>query len=396
MKIAIISPGFLPIPAFMGGAIETLTTHILNQNELRSNNINFIVFNRCSESNTNNIKYKKTKIINFFNVTFYDNIYDLFWRLLRIISLRRIFHKTSFIRKVSNYLKLNPVDVVLIEGNYTYINQLTSIINTKIIFHLHTDILNTRTVNNQEILKKVYKFIVVSNYLASRLLEIDNSLFNKIVVIKNVIDQTLFHPRFDINFKNKFYFDNRLNKDSKLILYCGRLSKEKGVLELITAFNKISLSNVYLLVIGSSWFSSEKKSKYVNKIKKLAKPNLSKIIFTGYVNNLDLPNYYSICEFSVVPSIGNEAAGLVLLESLSCGTPVLTTSKGGIPEYLDLNSSLVIDVNENFVKLLSDSIRRLIVDTYYYNGLKENALKYKTDYNVDLYYNVFIEEFNKQ
>ncbi len=56
--------------------------------------------------------------------------------------------------------------------------------------------------------------------------------------------------------------------------------------------------------------------------------------FLGYVSDADLPICYQAADLTVVPSQSLEGFGLVLLESLACGTPVLSTPVGGMPEVL--------------------------------------------------------------
>jgi glycosyltransferase involved in cell wall biosynthesis len=56
--------------------------------------------------------------------------------------------------------------------------------------------------------------------------------------------------------------------------------------------------------------------------------------FLGFVPDVDLPVCYQAADLTVVPSQSLEGFGLVLLESLACGTPVLSTPVGGMPEVL--------------------------------------------------------------
>jgi glycosyltransferase involved in cell wall biosynthesis len=65
--------------------------------------------------------------------------------------------------------------------------------------------------------------------------------------------------------------------------------------------------------------------------------------FLGKVNDCDLTHWYRAADVSVVPSVAHEGFGLVILESLACGTPVIGTDVGGIPEALrPLDPSLIV------------------------------------------------------
>ena len=63
--------------------------------------------------------------------------------------------------------------------------------------------------------------------------------------------------------------------------------------------------------------------------------------------------YYNVADITVLPSLWDEPAGLTMIESMSCGTPVITTSQGGIPEYVKYGALIVQvddDIEENIAK----------------------------------------------
>ncbi len=117
-----------------------------------------------------------------------------------------------------------------------------------------------------------------------------------------------------------------LNGD-KTIVFVGRIEPLKGIDRLMTAMTY--LENVYrprLLIIGGG----ENSRQEVERLKKLAKALRieDEIDFLGLIKQPDLPLFYSAADVCVVPSY-YESFGLVALESLACGTPVVTTKVGG-------------------------------------------------------------------
>lgn len=390
MNIAIISPGVLPIPATMGGAIETLTTHLINRNEYEQDNLKLTIFNRTSKNDLGvGWIYKNTKVQQLYSSGIFSNGYNLFWRSLRVLSLRQTYHRTDFIRKCIREIKKENYDFVLIEGNYTQVLQIKKQVKCKIILHLHTDILNINTPLAKEITNACEKILVISDFLKRRIIEIDKENESKTYVFKNAIDVNRFDRKQYLDYRELFRKEIEVKSDCKLVMYCGRLSKEKGVRELLVAFEKISNLNCKLLIVGSSWFSSNKKNDYIIELEKIAKRFESKVLFTGYIAYDDLPKYYAAADIVVFPSIGNEAAGLVVIEALASGIPVVCSDLGGIPEYATSKACEIVTYDDNFVGNLGNALEKLINNKEYYNNKQKNARESVLEYNVEDYYENF-------
>lgn len=114
-------------------------------------------------------------------------------------------------------------------------------------------------------------------------------------------------------------------KDKFVVLFVGRLVEEKGVLELIKASNLWN-NHISLMIAGNGPLGSY--------IKKVSFKN-KRIKFIGRIDQNDLPLYYSVADVLIVPSTHEEGFGRVILESLACGTPVIGSSRGAIPEAMN-------------------------------------------------------------
>jgi phosphatidyl-myo-inositol alpha-mannosyltransferase len=139
-------------------------------------------------------------------------------------------------------------------------------------------------------------------------------------IIPNGIDPERFHAdglrpieRFD---------DGKLN-----ILFLGRLDKRKGFRYLLAAFAqvKVRVPQARLIVAGA--FSKEDKEKYVLQVRA---EGLRDVKFVGYVSSEELPRYYRTAHVFCAPSTGFESFGLVLLEAMAAGTPIVASD---IPGY---------------------------------------------------------------
>jgi glycosyltransferase involved in cell wall biosynthesis len=93
-----------------------------------------------------------------------------------------------------------------------------------------------------------------------------------------------------------------------------------------------------------------------NEVRK-ASSNLGNVFYVGKVENKKLSKYYNAADVVVVPSIYEEGFGRVILEALSCGTPVIASNRGGVPEALDQSVGILIEPKV-------DEIQRTIENLY--------------------------------
>lgn len=125
-----------------------------------------------------------------------------------------------------------------------------------------------------------------------------------------------------------------------IVLFVGRLVPEKGVKQLLQAA-KIWDKNLTLVVIGTGPLGKQ----ILN-----SKSEIRNLIYLGKIDNEKLPLYYSAADLVIVPSTHEEGFGRVILESLACGTPVIGSNRGAIPEAMDETVGKLIDVSPKNIK----------------------------------------------
>jgi glycosyltransferase involved in cell wall biosynthesis len=115
------------------------------------------------------------------------------------------------------------------------------------------------------------------------------------------------------------------------IIFCvRRLVERMGLEALVTAFGSIAAkhSDVCLFIGGQGFLKGELESR----ISSLGLEHRVRLL--GFIPDALLPTAYQAADISVVPSASLEGFGLTTLESLACGTPVLVTPVGGLPEVI--------------------------------------------------------------
>ena len=174
-------------------------------------------------------------------------------------------------------------------------------------------------------LSQYARIIAVSEFLKKELVDQYGLPANDITVVPNGIEKDFF-DKVDTSMVRK---ELGLAKDDVVLFYLGRLSARKGLQLLLDAFKELSKQNPKLkLVIGGV-------GEYEATIKEFIKDNRlqDSLLFVGNVPDSRLKAYYSDFDIFVLPSL-YETFGIVLLEAMSQGTPVVATRIGGIPEVV--------------------------------------------------------------
>lgn len=104
---------------------------------------------------------------------------------------------------------------------------------------------------------------------------------------------------------------------------------------------------------------------------KLANKYKNNIIFTGYIQNEELPALYQISDVQVVPSRWGEALGNVVIEGMASGIKQVVTNDGGIPELAKYSDAYVIE-KENLQEELYQIIMKIVKNKDYKKGKIEN------------------------
>jgi len=277
-KIAIVTPGILPVPAVCGGAVETLITYLIDRNE-KTPEYYFIIYT-CSNEKLNKFNYKYT-VIKQIKYNKYLNF------LCRALScMKRHFHIGIIVNAYQMCLLFQnwkQQDYILVENSlavYEWLNHLQSC-SEKMIYHMHNDIENEtgdKSPKRVEIAAKTSLMVLVcSNYLKEQVKSIYNG--GKTEVLYNCIDESLF----DVEKADERIIKKKhgICKDDFVVMYSGRIAEEKGVRELAAAMKQICLNhtNVKFLIIGCCWFPDVMESDYMDEIRKIIEPFQNQVIF---------------------------------------------------------------------------------------------------------------------
>ncbi len=142
---------------------------------------------------------------------------------------------------------------------------------------------------------------------------------------------------------NIFKVDKPLNKRGKVVGYLGSLSQNKGVPNLIDAIPKILErdSSIEFLIGGEGNLRAEIQER-------ISKNDLSgKVKYVGWIPHDDIPEYLNELKLLILPSY-SEGLPNIILEAMACGTPVLVTPVGAIPDIIiDGETGFIMEYNNS-------------------------------------------------
>lgn len=270
---------------------------------------------------------------------------------LEFIPKEKIYlHLNEFFMNTTRWVEKNKKSYSLAHSHYWYSGsvalKLKDYLEIPMVHNCHSlgrvkyDVLeeekppfaDMRLLEEELILRRANAVIASTPQEVKNILDLYNVTGENIDLIRAGVDERLFRPieKTDAIKETGLDFE-------KTILFVGRITKAKGLRILIKALKKLKTDfnkELKLFIVGgdiSGVMHSEIESREKKYIKKqINELNLSDdVIFLGPVEREKLPYYYSLADICVVPSL-YESFGLVAVEAMACGTPVIASKAGGL------------------------------------------------------------------
>jgi spore coat protein SA len=391
-KVAIITSGILPVPPVRGGAVETLIDQILTQNELQKR-MDLTVFSTYDEKSfIESQKYNQTKFTFIKINQWMDKGVAILCRAALILFKIQLNRQMLYINRINKHVHKQSFDKIILENGVEFVLPVSKKCQSEIYLHIHNDYLNVNNSVNQDILETCSKVLTVSEYIKNQVLSINKASNNKVMVLKNCTDTKTFDKMLYPEFRKSFRDEHHINEDDIVILFSGRLNPEKGIKELIMAFNKLSTDiKAKLLIVGSTWYGKNDRNAFVNELIEYSQNIKEKIVFTGYIPYYDMPKVHAAADVAIVPSMWDEPAALVVIEAMSSGLPLIATDSGGIWEYTDEKSAIKVKRDENIIDNLKIAISILCNDPELRIRMGQSGREQALQFNVDAYFHNFVQ-----
>ncbi len=267
--------------------------------------------------------------------------------------------------------------------------------------------------NEKEWLTKQESLISVSYSMKHVIEDYYPEAKNKIEVIRTSISMDKFLPKPLAEEKRSALRNKLVNKQKKLILFAGRINRQKGIIPLLDSAAKVTekYPEVQYIIAGHS----DSRDYYKTVMNHIGKyPGLKeRCTFLGHVMREQLTLIYQTADIAVFPSL-YEPLGLVALEAMATGCPPIVTAGGGLEESVQHNKTglvvpiisdkktgeIIVDIEKlaqaQLILLTDEELRKKFSEAGKYYVMKEYNYQKSTLYPTIQAYKRTIADYSKE
>lgn len=345
-KILVISPGVLPVPPVMGGAVENLIARLQGelQNSYEFHHVSVApprsghkADNRFAKAYIHTIEsidpLRDFRPDNHFELQESEKWND--YTDFCIATVKRIepaiIHVHNEVRLALAIAEAVPTKTILMH------------INDEVVTRLGPSEL--RAVSNS-----IDLLLSCSQYIHSqikRAFEAHGVTPPEHEVFYNFVDLQEFDPGSVTSCAMQRLRDHYGLGEGTVVLFTGRMIEQKGPHLVVQAMRwaRTHGAHAKLLFVGAPWYSRDKSTPWLDYLRAEVERACEDAVFTGYVQHSEMPAYFALADIVTVPSIWDDPSPFVTYEAQAMARPVLGSIRGGIPEIVaDRMTGRCIDV----------------------------------------------------
>lgn len=272
MKILMICTEKLPVPNIRGGAIQTyiggVVPHLSSKHQIT-------LLGRDdpdlpNQETVSGIRYVRVPSDGVFEV-YFEGVVDYLKNSKEKLDIIHIFNRPRLVLPVR---KASP--------------------SSRIMLSMHNDMFHPLKISKEEgaeAIAQTERIVTISNYIGQTIIKYFPEAKDKVRTVYSGVDLSRFAPwsesKSALKVREKMRSQHQLN-GKKVILFVGRLSRNKGPHVLVRAMSHLKHKDAVLVIVGGAWYSDNSISDYVAYVRALAVRSPIPVITIGYVHALGI------------------------------------------------------------------------------------------------------------
>ncbi|MBN3525566.1 glycosyltransferase family 4 protein [Paenibacillus apiarius] len=316
-KVAVITPGTFPIPSGSSSSVERVVEYVAS---LASDRMEARIYSK-----------------QWFGQERYGTV--------RGVPCERVSAGSSrmYLQGVMQQLRAFAPDIIQVENRPRFVLPLIrSFPDSRVWLSLHsTTFINPKHIARRMLrlaLRSADRIFVNSRYLFNQVATACPECASRIIINPLGVDGERFISRWTGDGERRVQAGKQMQgwEHRDIIMYVGRIIPLKGVHCLLRAVPQVIEKHPQALfvIVGSAFYGSLRKTAYVRRLERIGRKYPHHVRFVPYVPHEEVPKWYALADMAVVPSVAREAFGLVNLEAMASGVPVVATRVGGIQEVV--------------------------------------------------------------
>jgi len=327
LNVLMICTEKLPVPNIRGGAIQT---YICGVAPMIAQRHRLTILGRSDPDlpdadTVDGINYVRVRSDDSFEL-YAQNVYDYLRMAKEQYDVIHIFNRPKLVEAVRAAMP-----------------------SARLFLSMHNDMFKPEKISLEEgidAIDNLEKIVTISNYIGRTICDYFPEATSKVRTIYSGVDLSRFTPWLLSDTTRTERESLRGQYDisgKKVILFVGRLTRNKGPHVLIKALEHIQHDNAALVIVGGTWYHNETAySDYVSYMRALAARSRIPVIMTGYVPAHEVHRWFYAGDVFVCTSVWEEPLARVHFEAMAAGLPFLTTARGGNPEAIHNNNGILI------------------------------------------------------
>lgn len=280
--------------------------------------------------------------------------------------------KSAYVRAVSASARRLGPDLIEVENRPGYVLTLgRRHPGTRIWLNLHsTSFIGAGAIGRERLrasLRRAERVIVNSEFLRDEVVRRVPEAAAKVRVVPIGVDAERFLSRWEPEgaARRERLRQARGWQGRDVVLFMGRVIPLKGVHHLLSVLPRLAAEHpsVLLVVVGSPFYGSHRTTRYSRMLQRIGRRLRGQVQFVPYVPHDAVPDWFLAADIAAVPSGAREAFGLVNVEAMASGIPVVASRAGGMREiivdgetgYLADPARLEQELGDRLLALLRDA-----------------------------------------